>query len=72
VRRLARARVEHVRPEPRGDGGARVASGMEREPAEQLARAPPGRRVERRPVGLQGQPAEHAHAKHGDATLTLR
>ena len=67
-----RARVEDVGPEPRGDRGARVAAGMQREEAEQLAGAAARRRVERGPVGLEGETPEHAHAEHRDATLTLR
>ncbi len=66
------ARVEDVGPEPRRDGRARVAAGMQREEAEQLAGAAARRRVERGPVGLEGEAPEHAHAEHRDATLTLR
>ena len=66
------ARVEDVGPEARRDGRARVAAGMQREEAEQLAGAAARRRVEGGPVGLEGEAPEHAHAEHRDATLTLR
>ena len=66
------ARVEDVGPEPRGDRRARVAAGMQREQAEQLAGAAARRRVERGPVGLEREAPEHADAEHRDATLTLR
>jgi hypothetical protein len=45
---------------------------MQCEEAEQLAGAAARRRVERGPVGLEGEAPEHAHAEHRDATLTLR
>ncbi len=68
----AGAGVEDVGPEPRGDRGAAVAAGMQREPREELAGPAAGRRVEARPVALEREAPEHADAEHGDATLTLR
>jgi hypothetical protein len=57
------ALVEHVRPEPRRNGGSPVDARVEREPREHRAR-PAGR--ERTPLAsdLRADVADQAHAKH--------
>ena len=70
---LARARVEHVRPEPAGDLGAGMHALMEREPAEQRACLTALGHRQRDSVGLEREGAEEAHAQHATkATRVLR
>ena len=79
AQRRARARVEDVGPEARGDRAARVLARMQREPRQQRPRAAAGGHDDGGAVDLGLQVAEETHSQHGrqaytgfDARLTGR
>jgi len=61
----ARAAVEHVRPDARREVRSPVRAGVQRQPPQQLARAPTGRRGKLAPVDLQRHLAEQPDIEHG-------
>jgi hypothetical protein len=63
---LARARVEHVRPEATSHLRASVHARIQGEPAEQRACPPALGHRQRNPIRLEREGAEEAHAEHGD------
>ena len=70
AQRGARAGVEHVGPEARGDRAARVLAGMQREPRQQRPGAAAGRRGDGGAVDLGLQLAEELHSQHGRQAYT--
>ena len=57
--------VEDVGPEARGELGAGVRAGVQREVGEHGAGAARGRRRERRPVGPEREPSGESDLEHG-------
>ena len=64
------ALIQYVRPQPPGDGRARVNTWMERKPAEQGPRRTPTRWSQLHPITLHHEISEYAHPQHGEPSLT--
>ena len=63
------AGVENVRPQAPCHRGARMRSGVEREPREQIARRAAARRLDPLPVELELEPTEHPYPQHGRSSV---
>jgi len=67
---LARARVEHLRPEAGRDLRARVHTRMKGQPAKQRARLPAFGHRQRHAVRLKREAPEQAYAEHDDNAIS--